>query len=204
MDARKILSDLQYRINTAPEGDPERGNAIRVRDRLLARLGMSLDDIVVVHTRRTLEKLTLGERQMICQFLRKQFDREELMNGPHAIGIYYQKGKASPYSRSIELDMTDEEYNHLWPIVLNLLKIYRRELSALQKKIKQETQARLEAYDFKFYEKAGILFPANPDAECHDPGFGLKEAMEAAAALNDIVFPTNHLNCDPKQLPHQI
>lgn len=37
-----------------------------------------------------------------------------------------------------------------------------------------------------------------------DPGFGLKEAMEAAAALNDIVFPTNHLNCDPKQLPHQI
>lgn len=32
-------------------------------------------------------------------------------------------------------------------------------------------------------------------------GFGLKEAMEAAAALNDIVFPINHLNCDPKQLP---
>jgi len=83
MDARKILSDLQYRTNTAPEGDPERGNAIS-------------------------------------------------------------------------------------------------------------------------YEKAGILFPANPDAECPDPGFGLKEAMEAAAALNDIVFPTNHLNCDPKQLPHQI
>ena len=36
MDVRKILQDLQYRINTTPESDPERGNAIRLRDRLLA------------------------------------------------------------------------------------------------------------------------------------------------------------------------
>lgn len=126
------------------------------------------------------------------------------MNGPHAIGIYYQKGKASPYSHSLGIDLTDEEYDRLWPVARNLLKIYRRELVAFQKKIKQEAKARREAYEYKFYEKAGILFPANPDAESQDPGFGFKEAMEAAAALNDIVFPTNHLNCDPKQLPHQI
>ncbi len=50
-----------------------------------------------------------------------------------------------------------------------------------------------------------LQYRINPAPEGDpDPGFGLKEAMEAAAALNDIVFPTNHLNCDPMQLPHQI
>ena len=46
MDARKILQDLPYRINTTQESDPERGNAIRLRDRLLARLGLSLDGAI--------------------------------------------------------------------------------------------------------------------------------------------------------------
>lgn len=204
MDARKILQDLQYRINTTPESDPERENAIRLRDRLLARLGLSLDDLIIVRTRRAFEKLTNDERAMISQFFRKQFDREPLMSEPHHIGFYYEKGNRSPYSRSLEIDLTDEEYDRLWPVARNLIKIYRRELAALQKKIKQEAKARLEAYEYKFYEKAGILFPANPDAEPQEPGFGLKEAMEAAAALDDIVFPTNHLKCDPKQLPRQI
>lgn len=204
MDARKILQDLQYRISTAPEGDPERENAIRLRDRLLARMGLTLNDLIIVRTRRAFEKLTTDERAMISQFFRKQFDREALMSEPHHIGLYYEKGNRSPYSHSLEIDLTDEEYDRLWPVARNLIKIYRRELVALQKKIKQEAKARLEAYEYKFYEKAGILFPANPDAEQQEPGFGLKEAMEAAAALDDIVFPTNHLKCDPKQLPSQI
>ena len=50
MDVRKILQDLQYRINTTPESDQERGNAIRLRDRFLARLGLSMDDIIIVRT----------------------------------------------------------------------------------------------------------------------------------------------------------
>lgn len=204
MDARKILQDLQYRISTAPEGDPERENAIRLRNRLLARMGLTLNDLIIVRTRRAFEKLTTDERAMISQFFRKQFDREALMSEPHHIGLYYEKGNRSPYSHSLEIDLTDEEYDRLWPVARNLIKIYRRELVALQKKIKQEAKARLEAYEYKFYEKAGILFPANPDAEQQEPGFGLKEAMEAAAALDDIVFPTNHLKCDPKQLPSQI
>ena len=204
MDARKILQDLQYRINSTPESDPERGNAIRLRDRLLARLGLSLDDIIIVRTRRKFEKLTADERNMLSQFFRKQFDREPLMSEPHHIGQYYEKGKASPYSRSLELDLTDDEYTLLWPIAQNLLKIYRRELAALQKKIKQETKARLRAYDYKFYEKAGILFPADESSEEQEPGFGLKEAMEAAAAMADIIFPTSHLTNDPKQLTHHV
>ena len=204
MDARKILQDLQYRINSTQESDPERGNAIRLRDRLLARLGLSLDDIIIVRTRRKFEKLTVDERNMLCQFFRKQFDREPLMAEHHHIGLYYEKGKASPYSRSLELDLTDDEYTQLWPIAQNLLKIYRRELAALQKKIKQEAKARLQAYDYKFYEKAGILFPADENSTGQDPGFGLKEAMEAAAAMADIIFPTSHLTNDPKQLPQQL
>ena len=38
MDPKQILKDLNYRIETTPESDPERENAIRLRDRLLARL----------------------------------------------------------------------------------------------------------------------------------------------------------------------
>lgn len=121
MDVRKILQDLQYRINSTPESDPERGNAIRLRDRLLARLGLSLDDIIIVRTRRKFEKLTGDERNMLSQFFRKQFDREPLMSEPRHIGQYY--------------------------------------------------------------EKAGILFPAEDSSEEQEPGFGLKEAMEAAAAM---------------------
>lgn len=30
-DAKKILMDLQYRIDSTPESDPERENAIRLR-----------------------------------------------------------------------------------------------------------------------------------------------------------------------------
>lgn len=204
MDARKILQDLQYRINTTPESDPERENAIRLRDRLLARLGLSLEDIVIVRTRRKFEKLTRDERDMLSQFFRKSFDREPLMSEPHHIGQYYEKGKASPYSRSLELDLTDEEYAHLGPIAQNLLNIYRRELAALQKKIKQEAQARRKAYDYKFYERAGILFPADENSTGRDPGFGLKEAMDAAASLDEVIFPTSHLTNDPKQLTHHV
>lgn len=204
MDERKILQDLQYRINSTPKSDPERENAIRLRDRLLARLGLSLDDITIVRTRRKFEKLTVDERNMLCQFFRKQFYREPLMSEPHQISLYYEQGKASPYRRSLELDLTDDEYTHLWPIAQNLLKIYRRERAALQKKIKQDAKARLQAYDYNFYEKAGILFPADENSSSQDPGFGLKEAMETAAAMADVIFPTSHLTNDPKQLPQQL
>ena len=203
MDARKILQDLQYRINTTPESDPERENAIRLRDRLLARLGLSLEDIVVIRRRVDFEKLTQDERSMLCQFFRKQFDWEPLQNEPHQIGLYYIE-KTTPYNRSLSVSLTDEEYEKLYPVAVNLLKIYRRELVALQKKIREETKKRLAAWDYKFYEKAQILKPADPDAPAQEPGFGLKEAMEAAAALDDIVFPTKHLNHDIKQLPQQI
>lgn len=37
MDIRKVLADLQYRIQSTREDDPERENAIRLRDRLLAK-----------------------------------------------------------------------------------------------------------------------------------------------------------------------
>lgn len=45
MDAHalKVLRDLQYRIKVSDESDPERANAIRVRDRLLAKYGVSLE-----------------------------------------------------------------------------------------------------------------------------------------------------------------
>lgn len=50
MDAHalKVLRDLQYRIKVSDESDPERANAIRVRDRLLAKYGVSLEDIADV------------------------------------------------------------------------------------------------------------------------------------------------------------
>ena len=67
------------------------------------------------------------------------------------------------------------------------------------RKILQDLQ-----YRNKSYEKSGILFPADENSTGQDPGFGLKEAMEAAAAMADIIFPTSHLTNDPKQLTHHV
>lgn len=73
MDAKKILKDLQYRIESAAESDPERQNAIRLRDRLLARFHMSLSDIVDVRkTRRFGYKYTKQEMMLVVQYFMKR------------------------------------------------------------------------------------------------------------------------------------
>lgn len=77
MDAIKTLRDLQYRIDSTPENDPERGNAVRVRDRLLAKFNLTLDDIRIARQPQAIENITRAEAGMLCQFLQKQFGWEE-------------------------------------------------------------------------------------------------------------------------------
>ena len=67
------------------------------------------------------------------------------------------------------------------------------------RKILQDLQYRINTTP-----EAGILFPADEGSEEQEPGFGLKEAMGAAAAMADIIFPTSHLTNDPKQLMHHV
>lgn len=43
----KTLRDLEYRIQVTPENVPERAAAIRLRDRLLEKHGLTLADILV-------------------------------------------------------------------------------------------------------------------------------------------------------------
>ena len=204
MDAKKILRDLQYRIDSTPENDPERDNAIRVRDRLLAKFNLTLDDLQEGRSSQVINKLTRAEASMLAQFLQKQFGWEELDQAPHCINIYKYRSKSTQYSYFIQVELTADEAQVILPVARNLLKIFRRELTALEKKIREEAERRRKALHYEFYDRAGILRPASDTDTPSAPSWGLKEAMEAASALEGIVFPVNHLNEEQKQLPSQV
>ena len=70
MDVRKVLADLQYRIQSTREDDSERENAIRLRDRLLAKNGLTLEDIVEVRKTREFEHLSQKESFLVDQYFR--------------------------------------------------------------------------------------------------------------------------------------
>lgn len=53
-----ILRKLQYRIQVSREDDPERENAVRLRDRLLEKYGLHLEDIQEARKVYVLDKLT--------------------------------------------------------------------------------------------------------------------------------------------------
>ena len=74
MDAKKIIMDLNYRIESAAEDDPERENAIRLRDRLLAKYGLHLEDLVEVRSRREFDKLSHKESAMVAQYFRRKLN----------------------------------------------------------------------------------------------------------------------------------
>ena len=72
MDPKKIIMDLNYRIESAKDDDPEKENAIRLRDRLLAKYGLSLSDLVEVREEREFGSLTDSESSFVGQYFRRK------------------------------------------------------------------------------------------------------------------------------------
>lgn len=84
-----------------------------------------------------------------------------------------------------------------WFVLTALLKVYRRERRELEKRIAEEACSRRKAFDYTFYEKAGILWPSNGKPSEKDPGFSLEAAIRAAKELDGLVFPDSYIMAEP-------
>lgn len=187
MDVKKIIMDLNYRIESAAENDPERENAIRLRDRLLAKYGLRLEDLVEVRSRREFDKLSHKESAMVGQYFRRKLNIK-FDEAPYNLNSYKYRHKATKFNCFITIDLTDDEYRYHEKIVKNLVQIFRRKTRELEKKLREEAQRRMDAMEYAIYDKAGILFPAGSGGDSGS-SFGLREAMMAARDLEDTVFP---------------
>lgn len=194
MDAKKILKDLNYRIESADENDPERENAIRLRDRLLRRFGLQLSDITDVRTRREFGDYTLNEAVIVFQYFRKRLGIKDSGVAPYVLESYRRGAGNKQYrNRSIEIDLTDDEYAQHKPIVENFVKMFAECMKKLEADLKAEANRRREATRYAFCEKANLLNDPNPEDAPKRPSWGLSEAMKAARDLDGLVFPESHL-----------
>lgn len=191
MDAKKIIMDLNYRIESADENDPERENAIRLRDRLLAKYGLRLEDLVEIRSHRTFEKLSQKESAMVGQYFRRKLNIK-YGEAPYNLTPYKYHHRATKFNCFITIDLTDDEYRYHEKIVKNLVQIFRRKTRELEKKLREEAQRRRDAMEYAIYDKAGILFPAGHSGDSGS-SFGLREAIMAARDLEDTVFPDLHI-----------
>jgi hypothetical protein len=196
----KILRDLAYRIQVSRKDDPERENAIRLRDRLLAKYGLKLEDIQEVRKTRVLDKLTLDEMLVVRQFFGHHLKIDPGDGAPYNLNCYVIPSKTSVYKRLVEIDLTDDEYSKFWPQVKALVALWRREAKALEEKLKEEANARRAAFKWKFCEKADILMEAKEGEVPREPGYGLRDLMAAAAALDDVIFPHHYVGEEQKRL----
>lgn len=199
-DVKKILMDLQYRIDSTPESDPERENAIRLRDRLLAKHGMSLKDIMEVRTERRFEKLDDDEQRMVCQYFMVRLGTF-IDRAPYSLNSYRRKGSKTKYRNFIQISLTDDEYRHHCGPVNSLVSIYRRKMRELDAALKKEANARHKALEYAIYEKADILFPEGWNGKAPSaPEWSLRDIMAAARSLDDTIFPQMELRQDPLRL----
>lgn len=151
MEHIKILKDLNYRIETADKNDPERENAIRLRDKLLQRYGLKLEDIADVRKRREFGKYTNDERMLVYQYFVKRL-HTNIGEAPYmACAYHYGKETATSKNKTFEIDLTDEEYARHAPIVENLLKMFAGCMKRLEAQLREEAKRRRSATRYTFF-----------------------------------------------------
>ena len=198
MDPKQILKNLQYRIETTPKSDPERENAIRLRDRLLARFGLSLEEITEKREARWFQKLTWLEQGIVGNYFIVTFPDAE--KNPYCLGYYVKKYRTQSEKKySVYIHLTDEEFAKAEPYITNLLEMWRREFKVFKKKLTEEMTKRERAFRYAFLDKGNLLRVVSSE-EATTPNFDLADLMRAARDLEDLVFPENHLKHELKQI----
>lgn len=200
MDAKKVLKDLQYRIETSKPNDPERENAIRLRDRLLARFGLTLEEIAEKRVSRWFQKLTWLEQGIVANYFVVTFPDAE--KSPYELGWYELKRKTTSEKKfSICIKLTDDEFSKAEPFVKNLLKMFRREFKTFTEKLDEQRKQAERGFRYAFLDKANLLRQSSgEDTDNSEPGFNWSDVMRAAKDLEDLVFPQNHLKQEAKQI----
>lgn len=199
-----ILRKLQYRIQVSRKDDPERENAVRLRDRLLEKYGLHLEDIQEARKVYVLDKLTQDAARVAQHVIKKKLNIEAECGEPYNYNQYVQAHKTNQYNRSIEIALTEDEHAKLWPVLTSVINMYGRERAKLEARIKEEIKSRRAAFDYMFYKQADILWPSNGENSKKDPGFNLSDAIRAAKELDGLVFPELHIKEERRMLggPH--
>lgn len=197
---KKVLKDLQYRIETSNPNDPERENAVRLRDRLLARFGLTLEEIAEKRVSRWFQKLTWLEQGIVANYFVVTFPDAE--KSPYEMGWYELKRKTTSEKKfSICIKLTDDEFSKAEPFVKNLLKMFRREFKSFTEKLDEQRKQAERGFRYAFLDKANLLRQvSDEESKNSNPGFNWSDVMRAAKDLEDLVFPQNHLKQETKQI----
>lgn len=198
MDAHalKVLRDLQYRIKVSDESDPERANAIRVRDRLLAKYGVSLEDIAEVPKKYKFGYYTKDEVGLIVQYMK---ERLHLKNEEFDLYAYRPKRGQCYW---VETWMDEASYSCNNRIIGELIYMYRNRRRAYERKLKAQLKKQMEAWRYVFLQEADLLSePTEEDLKKkRKPSWDLSDALKAAMDLDNIIFPQNFVEQKQKEL----
>lgn len=198
MDSKvlKILRDLQYRIEVSDESDPERANAIRLRDRLIARYGITLDEVMGTSKKREFGYYTRKELQVVVQYF---YERLHLTKDQFDI-YSYKGGNKKHYF--VETVMDDAMYDCHSRILRELMIMYRTRKDAYEKKLKQQLKKQLEAWSYMFLQEADLLSKPSDEnkGNTRKPSFDWGDAMQAAKDLEGAVFPQNFVEQKQKAI----
>jgi hypothetical protein len=201
MDAKKVLKDLQYRIETSDPSDPERENAIRLRDRLLSKFGMRLDEITVTRKTYSWDKCTSSDIAIMMNYFEVTFPNSR--QAPYNRTVYTNKHGSTRYS--VEINLTDDEAEKVKPYLDSLLLMWRRQSKAYERQLRKELESKRHAFKYAFLDKADLLVKSASDDEEEDkkprkPKFSWSDVMRAGSELEDLVFPQNHLKQETRQI----
>ena len=189
-----ILKNLQYRIDISPASDPERDAAIRLRDRLLDKYGISLDTITRKVGRFQFGRYTKNEAQLVIQYMAyrvhlRDEDFDLYTTRPKKGKCYY-----------IEATMDVDTYNAHHKILDELLTMYKGKYGQFKKKLEQDIVRQLDAWSYMFFKEAGLLGKPSEDKESKMPSWGLAEAIKAARDLEGTIFPQNFVEQKQREL----
>lgn len=192
----KILRDLQYRISVSDPNDPERKNVERLLARLLAKYGVSSDELAPKTADRTFGCYTPSEAQMVFQYMYVKMGVRE--DGPYNFRAYTKRGVKR--NKFFVIALTDDDFNRHAPIIDGLLSLYREQEKKLKAQLKRERRSRVSAWKYVFYKAGNMLNQPGPDDKPKAPDWGLSDALAAARSLDGIVFPENYLYNERKAL----
>lgn len=195
----ETLKKLQYRIDVGSKEDPERENAIRLRDRLCSKYGIRVEDLATNKVEvREFDAQTREEAQVIIQYA-----FTKLMRKQDEFSLYSHK--RSRYGKklySVEIPMSEDEYLSHGKIIVELVRLHRRRKEEYRHKLLEVMKKQLAAWDYQFLQSANLLAKAEPGTAAAKPKWGLDEAMKAARDLDGTIFPESYLAQQQKALSH--
>lgn len=193
MDPKKILKDLVYRISITNKNDPEYENAVRLRDRLLEKFNLTIDDLDIEERNEILfENLKNLEPGIVANYFGATL-KTDIFKEPYKLTHYKYNDKRKKNLSVVGVFLTKEESQKAKPYVENLLKMFRREFEKFNNELEKDIESKRKAFRYSFLSKANLLCDAEDDDQERPAEFDLSDVIKAAKHLENLIFPKNHI-----------